>query len=228
MTQSAADIFVKPVQARRIRSSAQLRVPAGDVPTIPHSSSNKHLDIHQNDTSPTSRGPDSWSNDTTSDTASINSRLSKSGKVPSEPYTAASMVGASASGVGGFFKHFAKGFLIDMPVAFAEGSRAVPKLYGEEVADYGTVKDWKSGFVKSGKNLAHGLGGGFTDLVVQPYEGAKEKGVIGGITGVGKGLVGFSSKASSGKFIEAPFFAWPFHILTAPTFSLLIDAILTS
>jgi hypothetical protein len=117
-----------------------------------------------------------------------------------KPNMAASMALASASGVGGFFKHYAKGFLIDMPVAFAEGSRAVPKLYGEEVPDYGTVKDWKSGFSKSGKNLTLGLGDGLADLVVQPYKGAKEKGIVGGIAGVGKGLLGFSTKASSGKY----------------------------
>lgn len=106
---------------------------------------------------------------------------------------------ASASGVGDFFKHYTKGFLLDMPLAFAEGSRAVPKLYGGEVADYGTVKDWKSGLLVSGKSLTLGIGEGFADLVVQPYKGAKEKGVAGGITGVGKGLLGFSTKVSSGK-----------------------------
>lgn len=112
---------------------------------------------------------------------------------------AVDMMAASASGVGGFFKHYSKGIFIDVPLAFAEGSRTLPRLYGEEVSDYGTVKDWKSGFLVSGKNLTLGIGEGFVDLVKKPYEGGKKDGFIGGITGVGKGILGLTTKVSTGK-----------------------------
>jgi hypothetical protein len=109
------------------------------------------------------------------------------------------MMAASASEVGGLFKHYSKGVFLDVPLAFAEGSRALPKLYGEDVADYGTVKDWKSGFLVSGKTLTLGIGEGLADLVMKPYEGGKKDGFVGGMTGVGKGLLGFSSKVTSGE-----------------------------
>ncbi len=55
----------------------------------------------------------------------------------------------------------------------------LPQLLGDEAPDYGTVTDWKSGFLVSGKSLGLGLGEGFADLVVKPYKGAKQHGVIG-------------------------------------------------
>lgn len=112
---------------------------------------------------------------------------------------ASSMALASASGVGGFFKHYSKGVLVDIPLAFAEGSRALPKLYGEQVRDYGTVTDWKSGLVVSGKTLFLGLGEGFADLAVKPIEGTIQSGLTGGVLGLAKGFIGFSTKVSSGK-----------------------------
>lgn len=106
---------------------------------------------------------------------------------------------ASASGVGGFFKHYSKGVLVDIPLAFAEGSRTLPKLYCEQVRDYGTVIDWKFGLVVSGKTLFLGLGEGFADLAVKPIEGTIESGLTGGVLGLAKGFIGFSTKVSSGK-----------------------------
>jgi len=185
MAHSTADIFVRPAQVRRMGSSAHLQ--AATVGPGSEGEENAHGKAISS-----------------SDTASVYSHSSsKKSSSSDKENVAASMARASASGVGGFFKSYAKGFFVDMPVAFAEGSRAVPKLYGGEVADYGVVKDWKSGFIKSGKNLTLGLGEGLADLVVQPYEGAKEKGAVGGIAGVGKGLLSFSSKASSGKLTLA-------------------------
>lgn len=137
--------------------------------------------------------------DSTSDIASVNSHSSSKHKPHGRSNVALSMAQASASGVGGFFKTYTKGVFIDMPLAFAEGSRALPKLYGEEVRDYGPVKDWKSGLSKSGKTLTLGIGEGFADLVVKPYKGAKEKGAVGAITGMGKGMLSFTTNVSSGK-----------------------------
>jgi hypothetical protein len=195
LTQSTANIFVKPAQIRRVGSSPQLQA-VGAKPSPLNSSDSE---LHRNGSPSRSRSKE----DLISDTQSIKSQNLSKHESHGKTHVAASMALASASGVGGFFKHYAKGFLLDMPLAFAEGSRAVPKLYGEEVADYGTVKDWKSGFIKSGKSLTLGLGSGLADLVVQPYEGAKEKGAVGAIAGIGKGVLGFSSKASSGKSLRS-------------------------
>ncbi|KAI0487705.1 sterol glucosyltransferase [Xylaria cf. heliscus] len=186
MTQSATNIFVKPVQVRRAGNNSAPRQSTGADAGItrPELSEKAGSQYEANYSSKESiKGQESGPNH--------NAESSGSAK------TAGSMALASASGVGGFFKHYAKGFFVDIPVAFAEGSRAVPKLYGDEVTDYGTVKDWKSGLVVSSKNLTLGLGEGLADLVVKPYEGGKEKGALGGLAGVGKGLVSFATKTSS-------------------------------
>jgi hypothetical protein len=44
-----------------------------------------------------------------------------------------------------------KGTMVDLPLAVAEGLRIAPRLYGEQIQDYGTLTDWKSGFVVAGK-----------------------------------------------------------------------------
>ncbi|KAI1123670.1 sterol glucosyltransferase [Nemania abortiva] len=182
MAQSSANIFIKPMQMQRAKSHSDLRqpMPQPELSNIPPSSNESR---GKEIIPPMSRG----SSPSPSPSSQSLERANPTG----------SMALASASGVGGFFKHYTKGFFVDIPVAFADGARAVPKLYGEEVADYGPVKDWKSGLLVSGKNLTLGLGEGFADLVVKPYEGGKEKGVVGGIVGVGKGFLGFATKTSS-------------------------------
>jgi hypothetical protein len=107
-------------------------------------------------------------------------------------------VAGSASGVGGFFHHLTKGMLLDMPLAATEGLRAVPALYGEGVKDHGTVKDWKSGMIVAGKNFAHGVVEGVSDLVNEPMKGAQRSGAVGGVKGMGKGMVNATTKVSSG------------------------------
>ena len=67
-------------------------------------------------------------------------------------------VAGSASGVGGVFHHFSKGMLVDMPLAAADGLRAVPRLYGSEVPDHGKVKNWKTGTVVVAKVFACKIG----------------------------------------------------------------------
>lgn len=197
MAHSTADIFVKPAQVHRTGSSPQLQHP-GETHEADNS---KHHEFPGNRSLSSFRSKD----DSTTDVASVNSHNSSKHKPHSKPNVALSMAHASASGVGGFFKHYTKGVFIDMPLAFAEGSRALPKLYGEEVRDYGTVKDWKSGFTKSGKTLTLGIGEGFADLVVKPYKGVKEKGAVGGITGIGKGMLSFTTNVSSGKSTRSAF-----------------------
>lgn len=198
MAQSTADIFVKPAQIRRMESSPQIRHP-GETQGAESSKQNEFSGNSDRSSSHCKDNPPS-------DIASVNSHNSSKNKPHARPNVAFSMAQASASGVGGFFKHYTKGVFVDMPLAFAEGSRALPKLYGEEVRDYGTVKDWKSGFSKSGKTLTLGIGEGFADLVVKPYKGVKEKGAVGGITGMGKGVLSFTTNVSSGKSIWSLFY----------------------
>lgn len=101
------------------------------------------------------------------------------------------------SGVGSFFHNFSKGLFIDVPLAFAEGMRNAPRLYGGNVADYGPVTDWKSGFMVSGKNFGNGMAQGFAGVVQEPVRGAQENGAMGAAKGIGKGLLGLCTGVSS-------------------------------
>ncbi|KAH8601614.1 hypothetical protein B0O99DRAFT_658179 [Bisporella sp. PMI_857] len=111
---------------------------------------------------------------------------------------AGAMGAASAKGVGTFFGHYAKGTVVDIPLAFTEGMRGLPKLYGEEIKEHGQIVDWKSGMIEGGKWFGKGLAGGVADLFVQPYKGAKKEGPWGAVKGLGKGAVGWVAKTSSG------------------------------
>ncbi|XXH02475.1 hypothetical protein Hte_008851 [Hypoxylon texense] len=104
-----------------------------------------------------------------------------------------SMSAASASGVTGFFKSCA-GDLITIPYAFAEGFRNIPRLYGEEVRDFGIIADWKPGTAAGAKAVVYGVVDGVSDVFVLPYKGAQQEGTLGALKGVGKGVAGMSSK----------------------------------
>lgn len=118
--------------------------------------------------------------------------------------TAGALAGASAAGVGGFFRSYGRGFYVDIPLAITEGFRNVPQLYGERVPEHEPVHDWQSGARVAGKNFVTGMSEGLTDLFVQPYK-AREEGAMGITKGVGKGVLGLVSKTASGKpsFIRA-------------------------
>lgn len=107
------------------------------------------------------------------------------------------MAGAAAKGFGRFNAAFFKGAIVDLPLAAAEGFRAVPKLYGEEVKNHGEVTNIQSGFGKAGKNFAFGMADGFSDLFARPIEDAKKDGALGFAKGLGKGVLGFTSKTAS-------------------------------
>jgi UDP:flavonoid glycosyltransferase YjiC (YdhE family) len=104
----------------------------------------------------------------------------------------------SASGVGGFLKHYSKGMLLDLPYAFTEGMRNAPKLYGGEVYQPGPVTDWKSGGIAAGKNFAHGIVEGIGGVVLTPIRGVQKEGALGAAKGVGIGLLNLGTKISSG------------------------------
>ncbi|KAI9724946.1 MAG: hypothetical protein M1812_000222 [Candelaria pacifica] len=112
--------------------------------------------------------------------------------------TAATMLTASAKSIARIHSSFFKGTMVDMPLALTEGLRAVPRLYGEEVRDTGTVTDWSSGAIVASKSFAYGLYDGFTGFVKQPYDGAKEEGWAGLGKGIGKETSGLLTKPSSG------------------------------
>lgn len=111
--------------------------------------------------------------------------------------TAGKMAGASAKSFGKMYMGMVKGMVVDIPFAAAEGFRAVPKLYGEEVQDYGEVRDWKSGAIVAGRSFTHGISDGVSDLFVKPMQNAKKEGPLGFVKGVGKGSLGFTSKTAS-------------------------------
>ena len=74
---------------------------------------------------------------------------------------------ASGKSLGKFFSAYTKGMLVDCPLAAAEGFHALPRLWGDEVPDYGTVTNVQSGFLVAGKSFALGIGHGFRDLARQ-------------------------------------------------------------
>jgi len=113
-------------------------------------------------------------------------------------HVALAAVKGSASGVGGFFKHYYKGLLLDLPYAVTEGMRNAPKLYGGKPYDPGAVTDWKSGGIAAGKNFAHGMVEGIGGIVMEPVRGAKKEGAAGAAKGVGIGLLNLGTKVSSG------------------------------
>ncbi|EXA30688.1 hypothetical protein FOVG_17953 [Fusarium oxysporum f. sp. pisi HDV247] len=113
---------------------------------------------------------------------------------------------AAGKNIGKVYGAMTKGALLDLPLAFAEGLRNAPKLYGAEPDDYGQVKDWKSGTVVGGKALGMGLYNSVTGLVTEPYKGAKTEGTVGFLKGIGKGSVGFVTKSGTATF---GIFAYP-------------------
>lgn len=177
MATSAADIVVKPIQAYQRPETSSARDPESSA-AAQAAPSSKPSELHQTP----SKTPQS---------RSCSGRFARAAL-------------GSASGVGGFFHHFSKGMLLDMPLAATEGLRAVPKLYGSEVSERRDITDWKSGAIVAGTNFQEGFVGGFTDLVREPIEGGKQEGVKGVVKGVGKGIVGMTTKVTSGAFGSCP------------------------
>lgn len=204
MFSSIAGIVSRPIEVHRAAVAAKgTSQAASDAVSTTSTYDSSSQTLSFGDSSPTTVGSlrtaSSTSNLTPRTTGSMSLNGSTRSKKASEDFKlVSSMTMASASGVGDFFKHYSKGVLLDMPLAFAEGSRAIPKLYGEKVRDYGQITDWKSGLKVSGKSLL-GIGEGFADLAVKPVQGVIEDGVVGGVLGVAKGFMGFSTKVSSGK-----------------------------
>ncbi|KAK6837332.1 hypothetical protein RU639_001540 [Aspergillus parasiticus] len=112
--------------------------------------------------------------------------------------SAGAALAASSKSLGKFVGHAYKGAVVDIPLAATKGLRSVPRLYGEEVRDLGPVRGWKSGIAVGGKSFLQGVAGGLTDIVVQPYKGARDEGALGAATGLAKGTISTMTKLGSG------------------------------
>jgi sterol 3beta-glucosyltransferase len=75
-------------------------------------------------------------------------RKENSGAGPSGA-SAASL--AAGKGLGKMSGGLAKGIILDLPVAMADGFHALPVLYGDKPMAREAVTDWKSGAVVGGK-----------------------------------------------------------------------------
>ncbi|CAH0057202.1 unnamed protein product [Clonostachys solani] len=110
------------------------------------------------------------------------------------------MAGASAKSMGMIGLTALKGMVVDIPLALTEGLKSVPQHYGGGVRDHGPVTDAKSGMIVAGKTFAWGFVDGLSDVVVQPYNGARKEGALGTVKGIGKGVVSLATKSGAGMF----------------------------
>ncbi|KAK4033344.1 sterol 3-beta-glucosyltransferase [Parachaetomium inaequale] len=192
MATSAADIVIKPIQAF---SRSPSYTPDNKTPTEKGSApSSRSLSFETTTTKHSSHHDDDiYGRPAALDLFSLNHHPEKD-----QPSRSAEALRGSASGVGGFFKHFSKGFYVDMPLAISEGLRNAPRLYGGDVYDPGRVTDWKTGGAAAGKNFAHGIVEGLGGLVMNPVQGAKKDGALGAAKGAGVGLLNLGTKMGSG------------------------------
>ncbi|RSL41506.1 hypothetical protein CEP53_012720 [Fusarium sp. AF-6] len=110
------------------------------------------------------------------------------------------MAGASAKSIGKLGPTALKCMVVDIPLALTEGLKAVPHAYGGNVRDHGPVTDAKSGMVVAGKTFAWGFIDGLSDIVTEPYNGAKKEGALGAFKGLGKGAMSLVTKSGAGMF----------------------------
>ncbi|CAK5273757.1 unnamed protein product [Mycena citricolor] len=187
MVEATADMVVKPyAELNRFRASAPPVPPPKDRFQLRNDSSSlesRDLDMAGQSTSDLSRSEDLGEGTSTGSS----NRL----------HLAGAMAAASGKSFSRFLGTGLRGMILDMPLAVTEGMRNVPRLYGDEVKDMGPVDGWKSGSVMAGKNFVSGVYEGLTDIVVQPYKGAKSGGVLGATIGAGKGAVSLATKPIS-------------------------------
>jgi hypothetical protein len=141
--------------------------------------------------------------DKTESSRSIASQTSANSKRPGSSHSgslAGRMAGASAKSIGMIGPTALKGMVVDIPMALTEGLKSVPQHYGGGVRDHGPVTDAKSGMVVAGKTFAWGFVDGISDVVVQPYKGAKKEGALGAVKGLGKGAMSLVTKSGAGMF----------------------------
>ncbi|KAM0322761.1 hypothetical protein ACHAQA_009352 [Verticillium albo-atrum] len=74
--------------------------------------------------------------------------------------------------------------LIAIPFAFTEGSRSLPRVWGQEIRYLGELRDWKSGLMLGVKVMWFGLYDGITGFVILPFLDVKQYGPCGIFSGV--------------------------------------------
>ncbi|KAL1595461.1 hypothetical protein SLS59_008394 [Nothophoma quercina] len=86
-------------------------------------------------------------------------------------------------------------FPMNVTLALTQGFHNAPRLYGDEtVRRPPRVTGLHSGLRAGRDELVYGVTDGVTGIVTQPIRGAKERGVIGAVRGVGFGIGGFVLK----------------------------------
>ncbi|KAF1843089.1 glycosyltransferase family 1 protein [Cucurbitaria berberidis CBS 394.84] len=86
-------------------------------------------------------------------------------------------------------------FPMQLTLALQQGFHNAPRLYGDEtVRRPPRVTGVHSGLRAGRDELLHGVRDGVTGIVMQPYHGAKDNGVVGALRGIGFGVGGFVLK----------------------------------
>ncbi|KAL9104820.1 MAG: hypothetical protein Q9163_000268 [Psora crenata] len=84
---------------------------------------------------------------------------------------------------------------MDLSLAIAQGFHNAPRLYGDDtVRTAPRISGIQSGLRAAGSEFVLGVYDGVTGLFLQPYNGARHRGTVGLIQGVGKGIGGFVLK----------------------------------
>jgi len=84
---------------------------------------------------------------------------------------------------------------MELSLAIAQGFHNAPRLYGDTtVRTPIRITGFHSGLRAAGEEFTLGVYDGVTGLVLQPYNGAKENGMLGFVQGLGKGIGGFVLK----------------------------------
>lgn len=198
MLDGATGIFLQPreeyLRGRRTNASGNSRsAPASVATSRVRPASSTALPVHNDNQTPGNTSDEALSSKTQAippdDFDAGPSTCSSPAFPPAQSglATAGSMTLASAKSAGKFFTAFTKGFLVEMPLATAEGFRNMPRLWGADVREYGAVSDWQSGGIVAGKILMQGVSNGFRDIVEHPVQGARTGGVLGAAKGVATG-----------------------------------------
>ncbi|POS86223.1 hypothetical protein EPUL_000395, partial [Erysiphe pulchra] len=84
---------------------------------------------------------------------------------------------------------------MDLSLAVSQGFHNAPRLYGDRTVRRPVrITGLKSGLKAAGEEFVYGIYDGVSGLVLQPYNGARDEGLVGFIKGVGMGLTGFFLK----------------------------------
>jgi len=105
---------------------------------------------------------------------------------------------SAARGTGRLLLSPVKGLVVDIPLAAAEGMRALPQLYGDHsYSDRKPITGWKSGSMVGVKSFNDGIRQGASDIFSQTFALKKQEGAKGVAKGLGMGLVSLTAKTSA-------------------------------